>query len=614
MGRLKEKYTYEYFTGRDKDGNLLGYGAEQCKDEAGNYILRMQDAKIVEQLIFEEKNVLEFGVGRGECAKYILDHNPKQYVGVDFSEAALNLAKEMTAKAKNKPMLILDDAYEALINNNEIKSRKFDIVVMLDFIEHIERDELRKIFGELKNIISPTAVIAINTPAYRYDNDVVKDGLDERNNIDSIDHSDEIDATKGMHCNKYTVVSLQSFMEECGFANISEYHFWVRKNDMEVGCKSYRSEWENRSKKSFPINEVYKNDIIEYSYINKIKVERVLFDEGNLKDISIYSTEEYRRYAYKDGNYDLELFADFNIKQRDKEIHTIIDVGCFVGINSMLFAKNSNENARIISFEPNPWNFNRIRLNLSLNKTLQDKITLYNCALGNKDGYESMRLSSNIDKGYSSTSRLNEAHSKIHSENLPDGFVDYNVKVCRLDSFIEKNEICPDVIKVDIEGAENIFLEGAFNTIKRYHPIIYMELHSEFCAVECMKIFSMLGYSVDVLHEDEDNRVLICATYNNSEKSSDLENVILKNSSTIAALISSQRELLKHYSEDLGKLHEIQYNISCNRKEMQVLNDSVVKMEKKLDEVDENLEKMKNWLDKINDLSFVKFAKKFFHK
>lgn len=585
MGRLKEKYTYEYFTGVDVNGNSVGYGAEQNKDENGNYILRVQDKLIVEQLMFEGKNVLELGVGRGECAKYILDHNPKQYVGVDFSDAAYNIAKNMTATSKNQPILILDDAYEALKNNIEIKSRKFDIVVMFDFVEHIQRDELIKILNKLRDNISSKAVIAINTPAYKYDNDVIRDGYDERNNIDTVDYSDSIDATMGMHCNKYSVVSLQLFMEECGFTNISETHFWVKKDDDKREYKSYEIEWEKRAENNFPIKGVYRNDTIEYSYINKSDVGPFIFDVGDLKGISIYTTEEYRKIAYDAGEYDRELFEDFQRRIKEKKIDTIIDVGCYVGINSMLFSKYSDSDAKIISFEPNPWNMNRIRKNLSLNYDLADKICLYKYALGNKDGYESMCLSSNIDTGYSSTSRLSEAHSKIHSENLPDGFIDYKVKVCKLDTFIENNDICPDVIKVDIEGAENYFLEGAIKTIKKYHPVIYMELHSEFCSVQCMKIFSMLGYSVEIIHEDEDNRILVCATFSSDKELPENENIILNNSVTISSLVKSQSELLLQHNDDLKQLGMMQHELEGDRKEIQILKEKIKELENDLEQL-----------------------------
>ena len=42
-------------------------------------------------------------------------------------------------------------------------------------------------------------------------------------------------------------------------------------------------------------------------------------------------------------------------------------------------------------------------------------------------------------------------------------------------------------------GAEYDFLLGALETMKKYRPIFYIEIHSEFCAIRCFEILRSEG-------------------------------------------------------------------------------------------------------------------------
>ena len=60
-----------------------------------------------------------------------------------------------------------------------------------------------------------------------------------------------------------------------------------------------------------------------------------------------------------------------------------------------------------------------------------------------------------------------------------------------IDDFCEKNLIIPEVIKIDVEGAEIQVFEGAKSTLNKYHPIIILSVHP--------KHLNLLGDSVDKL-------------------------------------------------------------------------------------------------------------------
>jgi len=278
MGYLREKYTKEYYTGRDSLGNKLNYGAEMLFDTEGNLTLRNQDFLIMKQIDFHNRNILSLGCGRGEELCYAITNgaNIKNTIGLDFSPAAIQIAKDLLKKRKLKePKFITSDALtfikEYAKHNYKNDSKKFDIVIMFDFVEHIPRNELREMLSELQKVINKKCVLLVNTPAYRHDNDVIQDGLDQRNLIETIDTSDLVPETEGMHCNKYSLQSLSKFMHECGYINITETHFFVLAKSLstKLNIRPLIYRWNYCMEKGYPLKNEYAPDQVDYAYIPK---------------------------------------------------------------------------------------------------------------------------------------------------------------------------------------------------------------------------------------------------------------------------------------------------------------------------------------------------------
>ncbi|MEN6419732.1 MAG: FkbM family methyltransferase [Clostridiaceae bacterium] len=276
---------------------------------------------------------------------------------------------------------------------------------------------------------------------------------------------------------------------------------------------SYYQRWENEKARGVALAGTYEDDAVEYLLIDAPPIEKVTFREGVLSGITLLTTPEYCDLAYKDGNIDVEAMLDLQEIVAHKDNAVVFDVGGFVGANALVYAKLAGKNGRIVVFEPNPYNRNRIFRNLSHNPELQARVWVEPFALSDEKGTCEMVLSSNIDSGYSSTSRISHAHAKIADDRLPDGFVKHLVSVTTLDDYVKEAHVVPEIVKVDVEGAEYMLLQGAQNLLRETRPVFYVEYHSEYCATMCTQLLYLNGYVVYPCKEEEDNRLIIKAQF-----------------------------------------------------------------------------------------------------
>ncbi len=211
------------------------------------------------------------------------------------------------------------------------------------------------------------------------------------------------------------------------------------------------------------------------------------------------------------GDYDQELFE--YLKQINLENKIIYDIGAHIGYHSLVFSK-STKTGRIYAFEPNPTNYNRAKDILDLNPELKERITLFDVALSNEVGTMNFLSTADIEMG-SSTGGFLEKATPLRSLDQyieKSGFKNSVVKTETIDNLILKKHILPpNILKIDVEGAEQLVLEGAKNTIASSHPIIIVEFHSIFATYACLSILSEFKYTTQILKRETDGRIMIVA-------------------------------------------------------------------------------------------------------
>lgn len=165
---------------------------------------------------------------------------------------------------------------------------------------------------------------------------------------------------------------------------------------------------------------------------------------------------------------------------------TFYDVGANVGFFSVIAARLVGPGGRVVAFEPLPANARAIRHNAELNGFTQ--IDAREQALGGSDGEASFMLSAEPTWGkLSSAGKAPDRHTGTTV-----------VAVRRLDGLIEQEGLPPpDVMKIDVEGAELEMLAGAERTLRACRPVILMELHGT--NREVAEKLAALNYTAAVL-------------------------------------------------------------------------------------------------------------------
>jgi FkbM family methyltransferase len=162
------------------------------------------------------------------------------------------------------------------------------------------------------------------------------------------------------------------------------------------------------------------------------------------------------------------------------------DAGANVGFFAVIAARLVGPSGRVVCFEPLPQNARQIEYNARLNGFANIAVRCE--ALGGSNRAEVFNTSAEPTWGMLST--VGKAPEQASGQ--------ITVDVRTLDSLSEASGLpLPDVIQIDIEGAEAEALEGAWATLTASRPMLVIELHRTNDAVTA--ILDRLGYAYAVL-------------------------------------------------------------------------------------------------------------------
>lgn len=219
-----------------------------------------------------------------------------------------------------------------------------------------------------------------------------------------------------------------------------------------------------------------------YTFYSPIRKGKYRLYEYFLKRISklppnlIVKTKDGRRLNCKLDNkmFDTVFFLgeyEFAVSKIVSKIierdFICVDAGANYGWYATMFSKLGAK--QVHAFEPVPPTFADLQANYDLAGKPQN-LKINNLALGDEEKTIELHIFESTPNG----------HASISTQGKKD-YVTYPARMTRLDTYLEENNIeRVDFIKVDVEGAELAFLEGAGKIFKqKTPPVLMMEMAHE---------------------------------------------------------------------------------------------------------------------------------------
>ena len=163
------------------------------------------------------------------------------------------------------------------------------------------------------------------------------------------------------------------------------------------------------------------------------------------------------------------------------------DVGANVGFHTLIAARIVGPSGRVVAIEPLPANLAALRRNVALNQLAN--VTVIEGAASAKGGDVELQLGD--EPTWARVAAAGPAHQA--------GSI--RVRAFSLDDLQAAEALPhPDVVKIDVEGAECDVVAGMRGLIARRAPVIVCEMHGK--NAEFAELLRPLGYELRVLEGD----------------------------------------------------------------------------------------------------------------
>ena len=179
----------------------------------------------------------------------------------------------------------------------------------------------------------------------------------------------------------------------------------------------------------------------------------------------------------------------------------VADVGAHFGFFSLAAALRVGDGGRVFSFEPSPETAPTLRNNILLNRW-DNRVEVVEAAVSATHG-----LVSFYTYGKSMAASLNRKNVEVLNPERPPTALEVKVPSVTLDQFCRSRGVTLDVLKIDVEGAELLVLQGARELLLRDRPLILCEIHPlqmEQCGgslQEFEEYIRSVGYRLEALDE-----------------------------------------------------------------------------------------------------------------
>ncbi len=173
--------------------------------------------------------------------------------------------------------------------------------------------------------------------------------------------------------------------------------------------------------------------------------------------------------------------------------HVLFDIGANVGYYTLLGSRLVGTAGIVVAVEPTPRNVAYLWRHLRLNNACNTKIIAAACS-------DEITLAHFHDRGNAS-----EGHLTFGPGGAPGTMQTTTalVPAVTVDMIVDRLGVAPDVIKLDVEGAELAVLKGASQTLRRRKPEIFLSAHTPELRKACLALLADFGYQWERLDSSD---------------------------------------------------------------------------------------------------------------
>ena len=190
-----------------------------------------------------------------------------------------------------------------------------------------------------------------------------------------------------------------------------------------------------------------------------VQVEHYIGSYGPFKMDGEFSFSNFKEWGGEHNNgFDACVKAAEDAK-------CFLDVGGHIGLVTMPVASMMKSKGVVHVFEPASANLKHLKSHVSSNHL--DNVIIVNSLVGDQEKNHVDFFEQATATGQNALA-VKKDHDKYHKTTRSQ---------VTLDNYCEKNLLSPDIIKIDVEGAEWFVLNGAREILKTFQPRIFLSLH-----------------------------------------------------------------------------------------------------------------------------------------
>jgi FkbM family methyltransferase len=196
------------------------------------------------------------------------------------------------------------------------------------------------------------------------------------------------------------------------------------------------------------------NEFVNHLGIQKIKL-------AHAGKMELQTNDYIDHWLFTGADFEPHVVSLFlkTLKKGDN----VLDIGANIGYFSLIASRIVGEKGRVYAFEPTPATIQKLQKNIQLNKL--SNIRVYQKAVSETNSTAVFKIPSDVVKN----------SGRASFRDIEENYTMAEVETIQLDSIL--NELQPiQLIKMDIEGAEAMALNGMAQLIERDQPLFIMEL------------------------------------------------------------------------------------------------------------------------------------------